>query len=39
MAYRKKMRRGKDRRQFSRTASKTHIRNSNAVAKRGGYRL
>lgn len=40
MAFRKKMKKGRSRRLFSRTASMTHKRNvGGAVVMRGGIRL
>lgn len=40
MAYRKRIsNKGKDRRRFSRTASKTHKKNLRATPMRGGIRL
>jgi len=39
MAYRKKMKRGKSKKLFSRTASRTHKKNMRSGPMRGGIRL
>jgi len=39
MAYRQKMNRGKSRRVFSRTASRSHAKNFRGAPMRGGIRL
>ncbi len=39
MAYRKKMRRGRSKRMFSKTASRTHRKNVSPRPMRGGIRL
>lgn len=39
MAFRKKMSRGKSRRLFTKTASRTRKKNLRAVPMRGGFRI